>query len=174
MDRRHSATASLRWRPRAASPMSRRRIAPPARRPSRQDRSEDEPPDRRQGAKGGADDEQKAFGAYRAHGIQAPVEELKTLTVSSDPQGGYLAPAEISSEFIRDLRRILADPLARVGPHHLLFCGELSQAYRRHECQVEGRDAGPGRLLSRALGRSGNPDPGSEHLCRREQPAPRR
>jgi len=47
--------------------------------------------------------ERKAFGVYLRHGDRTPVDELKTLTVSGDPQGGYLAPAEMSSEFIRDL-----------------------------------------------------------------------
>ncbi|MFG1298121.1 phage major capsid protein [Xanthobacter variabilis] len=47
--------------------------------------------------------ERKAFGAYLRAGAAAPAEDLKALTVSSDPQGGYLAPAELSSEFIRDL-----------------------------------------------------------------------
>ncbi|WP_185802968.1 phage major capsid protein [Pontivivens nitratireducens] len=45
----------------------------------------------------------KAFAAYLAKGNNAPVDELKTLVVSSDPQGGYLAPAEMSAEFIREL-----------------------------------------------------------------------
>ena len=45
--------------------------------------------------------ETKAFGEYLRMGDRAP--ELKTLTVSSDPQGGYLAPAEMSTEFIRNL-----------------------------------------------------------------------
>lgn len=45
----------------------------------------------------------KAFGTYLRQGNTAPVEELKALTVSSDPQGGFLAPAEMSTEFIRDL-----------------------------------------------------------------------
>lgn len=47
--------------------------------------------------------EQKAFAAYMRHGDRAPEAELKTLTVSSDTQGGYLAPTEMSAEFIRDL-----------------------------------------------------------------------
>lgn len=47
--------------------------------------------------------EQKAFASYLRLGNQAPAEELKTLTVSSDPQAGYLAPPEMSAEFIRDL-----------------------------------------------------------------------
>ncbi|SCW34070.1 phage major capsid protein [Ancylobacter rudongensis] len=47
--------------------------------------------------------EQKAFGAYMRHGDRAPDAELKVLTVSSDTQGGYLAPTEMSAEFIRDL-----------------------------------------------------------------------
>ncbi|UOK70265.1 phage major capsid protein [Ancylobacter polymorphus] len=47
--------------------------------------------------------ERKAFAAYLRHGKEAPAEELKTLTVSSDPQGGYLAPDEMSTEFLRDL-----------------------------------------------------------------------
>lgn len=47
--------------------------------------------------------ERKAFAHYLRAGNNAPVEELKTLTVSSDPQGGYLAPEEMSTEFIRNL-----------------------------------------------------------------------
>ncbi|WGD32018.1 phage major capsid protein [Ancylobacter sp. WKF20] len=47
--------------------------------------------------------ERKAFTAYLRHGKEAGPDELKALTVSSDPQGGFLAPAEMSSEFIRDL-----------------------------------------------------------------------
>ena len=47
--------------------------------------------------------ETRAFGAYLRQGQSAPADELRTLTVSSDPQGGYLAPAELSTEFIRDL-----------------------------------------------------------------------
>jgi HK97 family phage major capsid protein/HK97 family phage prohead protease len=47
--------------------------------------------------------ERKAFGTYLRLGNQTPADEIKTLTVSGDPQGGYLAPAEISTEFIRDL-----------------------------------------------------------------------
>lgn len=59
---------------------------------------------------GGANDEKpeaaverKAFGAYLRLGNQTPPDEVKALTVSSDPNGGYLAPAEMSTEFIRDL-----------------------------------------------------------------------
>lgn len=47
--------------------------------------------------------ETKAFASYLRAGNSAPAEELKTLTVSSDPQGGYLAPAEMSAEFVRNL-----------------------------------------------------------------------
>ncbi|MFG1345233.1 phage major capsid protein [Xanthobacter autotrophicus DSM 431] len=47
--------------------------------------------------------ERKAFGTYLRLGAAAPADELKTLVVSSDPQGGYLAPTELSAEFIRDL-----------------------------------------------------------------------
>lgn len=47
--------------------------------------------------------ERKAFGTYLRLGPAAPADELKTLVVSSDPQGGYLAPAEMSTEFIREL-----------------------------------------------------------------------
>ncbi|MFG1349655.1 phage major capsid protein [Xanthobacter autotrophicus] len=47
--------------------------------------------------------ERKAFGTYLRLGNAAPADELKTLTVSSDPQGGYLAPTELSAEFMRDL-----------------------------------------------------------------------
>lgn len=61
-------------------------------------------------AKGNDDDpdeqaeiEQKAFGSYLRLGNQTPPDDLKALTVSSDPQAGYLAPAEMSTEFVRDL-----------------------------------------------------------------------
>ncbi len=47
--------------------------------------------------------EQKAFASYLRLGSNTPDLELKTLTLSSDPQGGYLAPAEMASEFQRDL-----------------------------------------------------------------------
>lgn len=50
-----------------------------------------------------ASPERKAFEAYLRRGSGAGAEELKALTVSSDPQGGYLAPAELSAEFVRDL-----------------------------------------------------------------------
>lgn len=47
--------------------------------------------------------ERKAFGVYLRKGNGATDEEVKALTVSNDEQGGYLAPAEMSTEFIRDL-----------------------------------------------------------------------
>lgn len=47
--------------------------------------------------------EKKAFHSYLRYGKDAGAEELKTLTVSSDTQGGYLAPTEMSTEFIREL-----------------------------------------------------------------------
>lgn len=49
------------------------------------------------------DTERKSFGVYLRKGGQATEDELKALTVSNDEQGGYLAPAEMSTEFIRDL-----------------------------------------------------------------------
>ncbi|WP_035026604.1 phage major capsid protein [Gemmobacter nectariphilus] len=58
---------------------------------------------------GGTDDpkeptaERKAFAAYLRLGDAITAEEQKALNQSSDPQGGYLAPAELSSEVIRDL-----------------------------------------------------------------------
>ncbi len=47
--------------------------------------------------------ERKAFGTYLRFGASAPADELKALTVSNDTQGGYFAPNEMSTEFIRDL-----------------------------------------------------------------------
>lgn len=47
--------------------------------------------------------ETKAFGTYLRLGNATPAEETKALTVSNDEQGGYLAPSEMSTEFIRDL-----------------------------------------------------------------------
>jgi len=55
----------------------------------------------------------KAFSNYLRLGNQTPADELKALTVSSDPQAGYLAPAELSSEFIRDL--VEFSPIRRVA-----------------------------------------------------------
>ncbi|WP_370158459.1 phage major capsid protein [Salipiger bermudensis] len=62
-------------------------------------------------AKGEGDDdpdeaaelEKKSFGTYLRKGNGATDEEVKALTVSNDEQGGYLAPAEMSTEFVRDL-----------------------------------------------------------------------
>lgn len=48
-------------------------------------------------------EERKSFGTYLRLGNRAREDELKALTVSSDPQGGYLAPKEISTEFVRNL-----------------------------------------------------------------------
>lgn len=47
--------------------------------------------------------ERKAFGNYLRLGNQIGDEDRKALNVSSDPQGGYLAPAELSAEVIRDI-----------------------------------------------------------------------
>ncbi|KEP68530.1 capsid protein [Thioclava dalianensis] len=47
--------------------------------------------------------ERKAFVSYLRYGDRLSDEDRKALNVSSDPQGGYLAPAELSSEIIRDL-----------------------------------------------------------------------
>lgn len=55
------------------------------------------------GGNGDVDLETKAFAAYLRQGAQADPLELKILNVSTDAQGGYLAPTELSEEFIRDL-----------------------------------------------------------------------
>lgn len=47
--------------------------------------------------------ERKAFGAYLFRGDAISEEDKKALTVSSNPDGGYLAPPELSSEIIREL-----------------------------------------------------------------------
>lgn len=50
-----------------------------------------------------AAERRQAFVAYLRMSNATPANELRALTVSNDPQGGYLAPPEISNEFIRDL-----------------------------------------------------------------------
>lgn len=50
-----------------------------------------------------AAERRQAFGSYLRMGDRTPDDELRALTVSNDPQGGYLAPPESSTEFIRDL-----------------------------------------------------------------------
>jgi len=47
--------------------------------------------------------EQKAFAAYLTRGPLAGDAEIKALSASSDPNGGYLVTPEFSSEVIRDL-----------------------------------------------------------------------
>lgn len=49
----------------------------------------------------------KAFLAYARLGVERmPAEEVKSLTVSSDPGGGYLAPDQFVAEIIRNLVEI--------------------------------------------------------------------
>ena len=48
-------------------------------------------------------EERKAFANYLRLGQNIPETDRKALIVASDPQGGYLAPPEMSSEIIRDL-----------------------------------------------------------------------
>jgi HK97 family phage major capsid protein len=50
-----------------------------------------------------AEAERKGFGTYLRFGPATPAEDLKVLTVNSDPGGGYLAPPEMSTEIIRDI-----------------------------------------------------------------------
>lgn len=47
--------------------------------------------------------EMRAFANYLRMGAATPAEEIRTLVSSSDPQGGYLTPPEMSTEFIRNL-----------------------------------------------------------------------
>lgn len=47
--------------------------------------------------------ERKAFAAYLSRGDAISEEDKKALTQSSNPDGGYLAPPELSSEIIREL-----------------------------------------------------------------------
>ncbi|KAF0172884.1 MAG: phage major capsid protein [Rhodobacteraceae bacterium] len=47
--------------------------------------------------------EHKAFQAYLQRGPMAGEAELKALTLASDPNGGYLAPPEMSTEILRDI-----------------------------------------------------------------------
>lgn len=48
-------------------------------------------------------EERKAFAAYLRQGDKIADEDRKALNVTSDTQGGFLAPPEMSSEVIRDL-----------------------------------------------------------------------
>jgi len=47
--------------------------------------------------------ERRAFASYLRLGNQLQAEEARALTVSNDENGGYLAPTEMSTEFIKDL-----------------------------------------------------------------------
>ena len=57
--------------------------------------------------------EAKAFRFYLRSGTAMPAEEAKALTISSDPQGGYLVPAEMVAEVIRDQRDL--SPIRQVA-----------------------------------------------------------
>jgi HK97 family phage major capsid protein len=70
-------------------------------------------------------EEKKAFGTYLRLGNQTPPDELKALTVSSDPQGGYLAPTEMTTEFIREIT--LVSPVRSVAS--VRSTGAPSQTY---------------------------------------------
>lgn len=64
-------------------------------------------------AKTEAAEERKAWLTYLRKGPQADDLSLKALTVASDTQAGYLAPAEVSAEFIRELIEI--SPIRQVA-----------------------------------------------------------
>lgn len=57
--------------------------------------------------------ETKAFESYMRRGDATDEMTLKTLRVSSDPQGGYFAPAEFSTEFLKNL--VLQSPVRSVA-----------------------------------------------------------
>lgn len=57
--------------------------------------------------------ERKAFGDYLRFGSSLPAESQKALNVSSDPQGGFFAPAEISTEITRNI--VLQSPVRLVA-----------------------------------------------------------
>lgn len=57
-------------------------------------------------AKAQAEAERKAWVSYLRKGTQTPDIELKVLTVADDARAGYLAPVEVSREFIRELTEI--------------------------------------------------------------------
>lgn len=51
-------------------------------------------------------EERKAFAAYLRHADRTPADSLKALTVSNDAAGGYLAPAEFSTEVLKNIVEI--------------------------------------------------------------------
>lgn len=53
-----------------------------------------------------AEAERKAWLSYLRKGQQTPDVELKTLIVANDVSAGYLAPAEVSSEIIKDITEV--------------------------------------------------------------------
>jgi predicted phage gp36 major capsid-like protein len=98
-------------------------------------------------------EERKAFAAYLRHGPSAPADTLKVLVEASDPQGGFLAPPEMSTEFLRDLVeyspiRAYASVRQTTGA-----VGRLPDPHRHHERPLGGRDPDPHR--ERALLRAG-------------------
>ncbi|MBI1238265.1 MAG: phage major capsid protein [Alphaproteobacteria bacterium] len=51
-------------------------------------------------------EERKTWLTYIRKGVQTPDVELKALTVADDTQAGYLAPAEVAKEVIREITEI--------------------------------------------------------------------
>ncbi|MEQ1406150.1 phage major capsid protein [Neorhizobium sp. Rsf11] len=62
-------------------------------------------------------EERKAFTSFLRHGVEImPAEERKSLVVSDDTRGGYLAPAEFQTEILKNLVEISpVRQAARVG-----------------------------------------------------------
>jgi HK97 family phage major capsid protein len=70
--------------------------------------------------------ERKAFADYLRHGDRS--HELKTLRVASDPQGGYLAPDEMSQEMIRNL--VEFSPIRALASVRTTLAGAVSYPKR--------------------------------------------
>ena len=60
-------------------------------------------PGQQRGDGDGQTPERRAFATYLRRGDATSADEIRAMTASSDPSGGYLTPPEFSSEFIRNL-----------------------------------------------------------------------
>lgn len=92
--------------------------------------------------------EKKAFAVYLRKGNQATDEELKSLTTSNDEQGGYIAPAEMSTEFIRDL--VEFSPIRTVASVRSITAGSVKYPKRTGITNAQWEDEAEGSEESTA------------------------
>ncbi|MEJ0097867.1 MAG: phage major capsid protein [Bauldia sp.] len=118
--------------------------------------------------------EKKAFAAFIRKGREAlSADEFKTLRVSDDTNGGYLATPDFVAEVDKKHRAVLARPRRRPRRPDLFRLGDHSAPHRQTDWQLGRRDGNAdGNGID--LRPSGDPDRRNGLLRRRVEQAARR